>query len=263
MSYVSSRREHLIDRYNFAHPGNRDLDKHILKGGKESAEKVVLHSRYKAGFERDLRGNLQRDANHLNSSQMFCFNLMEPMRSVSQLSMLKCLLARKPFAIPLKGNIVDTRYEYVASTKENTHFDFVVKTDLLETVYFEFKYTESGFKKGKLSSERVDFYRQWFHYSSNLKDLINKQGESELERHYQIYRNVSYVRGEHEFSVFLFPRANKVLDEDLSEVRGLSQFENVRVVHVEDVIDALLSGEVTGSKALMSYYKNFDDFYLS
>ena len=263
MTYASSRWGHLIGRYNFAHPGNCDLDKHVLKGGKESAEKAVLHRRYKAGFVRDLRGNLQSDANHLNSSQMFCFNLMEPLRSVSQRATMKQLLAGEPFAIPLKGEIVDTRYEYVASTKEDTHFDFVVKTDLLETVYFEFKYTESGFKKGKLSRERIAFYRQWLGYSSNLKDLINKQGEMELERHYQIYRNVSYVRGEHEFSVFLFPGANKVLDEELSEVRGLYQFVNVRVVHVEDVIDALLSGKVTGSKKLMSYYKNFNDFYLA
>ena len=192
----------------------------------------------------------QSDAHHLNSSQMFCINFFQPLRK-SRKDVLGALL--RTWGIGLKGRIVQTGFEKVLSTREDMHFDFYVETDLCERVFFEIKYTENCFSSVSFDGARAEFYRKWLSYSSYLADLpIN-----ELETHYQIYRNISYVRSSCDYVVFLFPHGNELLKKEMNQIGKKVLMKNVKWVNAEEIVSHLTEvfKNVKSSPRILKHYQ--------
>lgn len=254
----------LADRYR----GQLPLDHtrtHVLKD-KKNIKMLLLPgaSRFdyaKEGF------SPQADAHHLNSSQTFCINLFEPLRK-SRLDVLEALL--RIWGISLRGRIVRTEYEKTLSSVENTHFDFYIETDVCERVFVEVKYTEAKFgqnPKWRDEEGRMSFYEKWLSYSRNLSDMLEASGIAEFKSRYQLLRNISYVRSDSDFVLFLFPYSSKTLADEyhgMQEYLGVSKMQNVYSANTErfamDVSDAIKHAGKP-SPRLVAHYKRLDRVY--
>lgn len=256
MTYAESAKKWLVSDYvsragsgelNGFDKKNKCRHSHILK--KPELKDRILFGRAK-DFSFDEPGfSSQSDAHHLNSSQMFCINFFQPIRK-SRKDVLEALL--KAWGVDLKGRIVQTGFEKVLSTREDTHFDFYVETDLCERVFFEIKYTENCFSSVNFESARAEFYRKWLSYSGYLADLpIN-----ELEAHYQIYRNISYVRSSCDYVVFLFPYGNAPLKREMNQIGKKVLMKNVKWVNAEEIVLHLTEvfKNVKASPQILNHY---------
>jgi len=248
--------------------GNAPYDcakKHILKS-KNDIKTLLLpraaHFDYaKEGF------SPQSDAHHMNSSQTFCINLFEPLRK-SRKDVLKALLS--VWGISLKGDVVKTEYEKMMSAVENTHFDFYIETDICERVFIEVKYTEAEFGKNPNWNDedsRITFYKKWMSYSRNLKGLREAGNASDLRNRYQLLRNISYVRSDSDFVLFLFPGSSKTLVGEYNAVcdyLGASRMKNVYKADAEKlVVDITAAIGIAGrpSPKLAAHYRQLDSMY--
>lgn len=218
--------------------------KHILQIPSGSTQKEVIEGILQRDMvEVDLFEKPQQYAHHLNSSQIVCYEFFRPLldqnRSASNL--LKRILIENHI-----GNgeeVLFGRFEYTPDQEEYTNFDFYLEGSSL-FVYFEIKYTEKGFGIcNKDKSHRDKF-------ESVYKPMIDKCGcirqtpsFDEFCKYYQLFRNVLRVtkeNGEHEYSVFLYPKANCTAEKHFTEfkakyVSGVYE-KHVICIHWEDAV---------------------------
>ena len=169
-------------------------------------------------------------SHHLNSSQIMCINFFEPIM------------------------------------KDGTNFDFFIELITGEKIYFEVKYTEQGFGKISKSKEThklpekyehkfTDVYIKQLGESMHLKELVNDKDK--FYSNYQLYRNVSYIKEDKDYVVFLYPYENDNLAKEMNEVKDL---KNVYSLNWKEISTKAL--EHTKDTHKYRVYKEFYNKYM-
>ena len=264
MSYAEDCKKWLVDQFkgsirlNGLDKKNKQRCPHILFDSSDIHKMIFGRA---SCFSYEKEGFCpQSDAHHLNSSQTFCINFFEPLRK-TRVDVLQSLL--RVWGIKLKGKIVHTEYEKLLSVAEDTHFDFYIETDLNERVFVEMKYTENEFGKfpeWKNESARMRFYADWLSYSKNLCNFFKENDLLEFKRNYQILRNISYIRSNSDYCLFVFPRGNKPLRDEFNNFKKLLGHGmcNVGNAYSDEIImDLSAAFEMLGSPSsrIVNHYR--------
>lgn len=146
---------------------------------------------------------LHSDFHHLNSSQAMCFNFFFPLYQERALELVTDFLGFTNETV---------NYDTVCFEKDGleakfgsrpTSFDLFFKMMSGKRLHFEIKYTEGGFGKAKINTDK--FQRV---YSNFLKPLnISCHNSQSFFEHYQILRNIIHI-DDNSYVVFIFPQDN-------------------------------------------------------
>lgn len=157
---------------------------------------------------------LHSDFHHLNSSQAMCFNFFFPLYQARTLELITDFLG----LVNEKVN-----YDTVCFEKEGleakfgrrpTSFDFFFETKSGQRLLFEIKYTEGGFGKAEINSDKFDNV-----YSKFLKPLNSLFHCSQpFFDNYQILRNLIHI-DDNSFVVFVYPQDNDGVSKETDRVK--------------------------------------------
>ena len=119
-------------------------------------------------------------ANHLNSSQILCYNFFGKLLSINEYSERKIRinpemrnwLDRYLPAIPKLSGDAICEFEAVVNPKEGTSFDFIAY-DCNTEIRFEIKFTEDGFGKTKKDSKSKSGISHHQKYTDLYQPLLN------------------------------------------------------------------------------------------
>lgn len=209
-------------------------------------------------------------SHHANSSQMFCLNVFGPLLiGEGRKRLLKAFLLG--MGIELKGRVVfadeescGTRFEYVTNVKgDRTNFDFYVKTDAGEEVFFEIKYTECEFGspgRGSRSAKEWTFYRGLCERSRYLAKMVDSPDL--FYAHFQVNRNIGHIVQKGDQSVvFLFPYSNPALQLDFP-YKECARMKKVHVVFSEQLAEIAEKAFVENRK-MQDYYRQLVRCYFN
>lgn len=213
--------------------------------------------------------HLHMYANHLNSSQVMCINFFQPLICNENGKELLLAILEKAGAINLPPNskIEETAFEKVFSEKENTNFDFYIKLVTGEQVFFEIKYTEDGFGKTHHDKNNPTKYQDKWEsiYKNHVKNslLLKEISQENFYANYQIWRNVSYIKKESDYVVFLFPFENqKALNEIQNTVETNGKlYSNVNAIDWHWIVDIAM--ELSVGTAYYEHFNRFKERYLA
>ena len=182
-------------------------------------------------------------ANHLNSSQILCYNFFGKLLAINDTSkrivgissdMREWLRTHLP-KVPLLSESACCKFEAVVDPKEGTSFDFIVYDDKTE-IRFEIKYTEDGFgksKKDSTSKSGISHHQKYLEiYQPRIEGstVVKKpDDEDEFFSYYQLFRNAICGNGSGPdrriYNVFIFPVWN---------MKCVREFNNFIEKYVED-----------------------------
>ena len=254
--YVDNRKGHLKEyaegkgmpiggTYNYK--GTIVTRDHILKieDGQTKCE-VVEKYNVLEGIDRDLLATkLHRDAHHLNSSQILCYNFFRPYideNGGASQSLVDLLLNQ---GIPIEKGAKCT-FEYKDDLGDGTQFDFHIKSGETE-VFFEIKYTENSFASySKESSARTQYKERYAVQFGKQNCLVEKpQDEDDFikkaKNDYQLYRNAVRITDKKKYLVLLYPGENESVEEQAKafvETKVKPEYqENIKRVYWENIVD--------------------------
>lgn len=180
-------------------------------------------------------------AHHLNSSQMMCYNFFAPLLADDEGKkiLLEVLREETSFIFADGANITSSKFEHEPDKEEATNFDLYLELSSRENIYFEIKYTEPEFgginpdkdKPTKYEDKWDNVYREHLQKSLYFKHLIpydndeedTKQKRQQFYSHYQINRNLSYIRNETDYCILLFPFDSDNLTKQTTAVLGAKE----------------------------------------
>lgn len=210
-----------------------------------------------------------RFIHHLNSSQMMCINFFQPLfnDSEGESILLNLLSQAMGISCPVPEKIDYRKFEYRPCEKERTSFDLYIKLSGDIEIYFEIKYTENCFgKTGSTKDNSNKYTDKWVDiYSAHNKNSLYLQNikQDDFYRDYQIWRNISYVRNENNYAVFVIPHQNENLITELSRTVGFhgeKKFNNVKIVYWSDLTSSAL--ELSRNTKYHQHFKLFNDKYM-
>ena len=193
---------------------------HVLKPIGEKRERVIKYNILE-GVAPDLLKSLQRDADHLNSSQIMCYNFFRPLMDNNKKLLIE-LLSRHGIAITenaqcdFEYNPKDTKDKGNDGRQEKTEFDFHIIDDVMETeVFFEIKYTEQAIGRWSKESASLDNFRNFYEPMLPLCCALKTEIDfnDRFIKDYQLFRNTLRVRNDKQYSIFIYPKANKRIDK--------------------------------------------------
>lgn len=182
-------------------------------------------------------------ANHLNSSQILCYNFFGKLLAINEYSErnikitpeMRNWLERYLPTIPKLSDNAICVFEAVVNPKEGTSFDFIVY-DCNTEIRFEIKFTEYGFGKTKKDSNSksgithhqkyTDIYQPCLNKSTVVRNTVT---EDDFFCNYQLFRNV--ITGNRPgayreiYNVFMYPSWN---------TKCAAEFENFTENYVVD-----------------------------
>lgn len=195
-------------------------------------------------------------ANHLNSSQILCYNFFGKLLAINDNSKrpvkitpeLKKWLEAQLKTIPQLSDNALCEFEAVVDAHEGTSFDFCVYDDKTE-VRFEIKFTENGFgkvnkdsksKNGKTTHHEkyLDIYQKWLDNSSVIR-MHECGGEKEKKffENYQLFRNVISPnrKGDHQeiYNVFIYPKWNTECAKEFNNFKEEYVVDKSKVLRLE------------------------------
>lgn len=203
-------------------------------------------------------------ANHLNSSQILCYNFFGKLLAINESSkriveinpeMKKWLDTYLP-SVPMLFDDAHCEFEAVINRQEGTSFDFIAYDDNTE-IRFEIKFTEYGF--GKAEKDRksksgishhqkfIEIYQQKVNNSAVVR---NPDNEDDFFRNYQLFRNaISGNRcGKHReiYNVFIYPSWNKKCAKEFKNFMDNYVVDKTRIFSL--VWDKIVPQNMTGFK---------------
>ncbi|WP_341201163.1 PGN_0703 family putative restriction endonuclease [Planomicrobium okeanokoites] len=215
-------------------------------------------------FTKQQRVHLHRDFHHLNSSQAICLNFFYPLIEENQLSLLLDILKFS------NEDIDFAQFEKILDRTEGTNFDFYIKLKSGKQIFFEIKYTESGFGKQNASEVYQEKYEGVYKERLTGKLRIGTDNYDSLMKNYQLLRNISYVDAtDQSLLVIIYPEGNlklkkeyedllnNVIDPDLHKNMQLITWENLW----KDLMESLASSP-TFPQRLRDQYILFGEKYL-
>ena len=242
------------------YPRTKQYYDHIasLPNNATTEEKLALIQRIIAddGVAPDLFIKPHKDAHHLNSSQVVCYEFFRPMITVQKRANSLLLSFLNSIGLPSEEFSAGYgEFEWEPNNEEQTNFDFYVQQSrpIPETVltdkaiYFEIKYTESEFGAEPINDRRREKYDSIYtQMIDNCVCLKRRPSIEEYFKSYQLFRNTIRLtkdNWQNEYVVFLFPRENKaVLDEYriFEEHFILEQYRNhIKAVYWEDLVESM------------------------
>lgn len=213
---------------------------------------------------------LHTNFSHLNSSQAMCINFFYPLIVDNKLELITSILG-------IKGKI---DYASVAFEKESiveksnerkTNFDFYLKINSgsqNETqIFFEIKYTESGFGSVENSVPNQNKYNRTYKdvlYKSSWIENIFKTMPS-FFKHCQIMRNLLAIDSK-SYVVFIYPKDNdavrRAAEEAKKEIVTSAGRKHLITINWETLVDKLVQTKAL-DKGLERYYDmDFREKYL-
>ncbi|WP_033543165.1 PGN_0703 family putative restriction endonuclease [Planococcus sp. CAU13] len=208
---------------------------------------------------------LHRDFHHLNSSQAVCLNFFYPLLKENLLPLLLNILKNKEETVEI------CEFEKVISRSEGTNFDFYIRLKSGKQIFFEIKYTESGFKKEQPSeayqAKHEVVYKE--RLVGKLRPGINEY--ETLMKNYQLLRNISYVdASDQNLLVIICPEGNIKLRQEyetlVDNLIAPALHKNIRFLTWEtiwtELMDLLLASPAVPER-LRNQYKLFGEKYLA
>jgi len=183
---------------------------------------------------------LHSDFHHLNSSQAMCFNLFFPFMGKKEV--LANILLNEAGVSGVVQKVREAKFEHIVDSEENTNFDFFMHLEPDRQLFFECKYTESGFGKAESDArhikKRKDVYIKKGYLAGKVSDeIINGD---EFFSNYQLLRNLSYLREKHQDLLFvIYPRAHAGLNPQWDKFVNLllpKMRSRVHRIYLEDLV---------------------------
>ena len=246
-------------KYNYR--GKIVKREHILPEGLENKNFIQGVTSSEKLKSQDIK--LHNCYSHLNSSQVMCINFFEKIRTDE--NVLRNLILNL-LDVKLEGKIVSA-FEYEPNNKEGTNFDFYIECGEIK-IYWEIKYTEGKFATtnankvshtGEKHIERYNkVYKGIFEKSKYLKNL----GSDNFFDNYQIYRNISYIKNDNDYVVFLYPYEDVKLDNQIKNVIKRHKCEdNVFAIDWGEIYKILFD-IIKNDENYRKYYLEFEGKYL-
>lgn len=204
--------------------------------------------------------NFHTNANHLNSSQIMCYNYFRPLLDHEGKHPSKELIRRIGANFQIDASITEKAeccFEYEQKSQnwkwpdttekeenEGSHFDFYIHEGNIE-IFFEIKYTEDHFRRsssnsnneGNFKKKYDELYHKKIQSCPALKEI---SFDTDFKKYYQIIRNVIRITDKNKYSVFLFP-------EDNTRISNLLKYfvdnyvtneykDHIKLIHWKDVV---------------------------
>jgi len=271
MSFIDGLRGHL-GNYKRQQLGVQENGVVLHRGKERPKQHVLPHAQrqlnilepYRTSFFASSHAGMHfhRYFHHLNSSQAMCINLFYPLIAEEKLNMLLGFLGIKPES----GWTPEfEKQSSVETAGRRTSFDFHLGHPEAGDIYFDVKYSEVDFGKGRNDEEhRKKFqatYRPLLESSIYLRECC--RDEAFFLGKYQLLRNLVHL-SEHALVVLLVPAANR--DIAMRAREAWHQFltdagrEKLVIVYLEDLLDGL--EEAAKGDPLAAYYTQFRNKYL-
>ena len=191
---------------------------------------------------------------------MMCINYFAPLLKLGWQDVL-LELTGVPKA---KGDSIATYdFEHIENTEEKTNFDFFIRTKQGLKIFFEIKYTEQEFSKpssavaASKASRWANIYQPMVGRNPHYAGL----NEAGLYKDYQIYRNLYYAATPSDYVIFVVPRGNQPLTDQLGKHQiGTTFKDNAKILHWEDLVDATVQ-KVSNDRDMADYYQTFREKY--
>jgi hypothetical protein len=139
--------------------------------------------------------------NHLNSSQILCFNLLYPLIYESML--LPALAAGLDMPELQTLDIATAEFEKITDQAEKTNFDFYIQFENNRQLFFELKYTEGSFGSAKNDRSHLRKLEKVYLPRLDEKLATEKLSPEYLLKNYQLMRNISYLSADTDDSLII------------------------------------------------------------
>lgn len=191
-------------------------------------------------YEFCIKDKIHRDAHHLNSSQMTCYNFFRPFKEDKE----KLSLLLNEIGI-IHKSIVVADFEYEDNIDKfdgvdgQTNFDFFAGNDN-DKIYFEIKYTEANFggcENDEKHNKKYELYKPLLEFALKEYNVI----KDDFFNNYQLFRNISRINNiELNHSLIVIPADRDDLKEAFNKWHDKYVKDDVdcRVVTWEDLISA-------------------------
>jgi hypothetical protein len=136
-------------------------------------------------------------------------------------------------------------FEFEPDGIEGTNFDFMIPLNTGSRIYFEVKYTETGFGSADADEEHLRKFEDLYYPATDGRFEPEFCTAAGFLQHYQIVRNLWHldlVSGD--TAVFLLPLANRALARSEGIIRSClleAHRARVIVVYMEDFVSALVA----------------------
>jgi len=208
--------------------------------------------------------NYHRYFHHLNSSQALCINLFYPLMAENKLNIVLDLLGIT------ESQVVESCFEKESDleigTGRKTNFDFFMQLIDRTKIYFEIKYSETGFGSAKKDDAHKRKFAATYQPLLKNNDFIDPKfcKMNYFLDAYQIMRNISHIN-EESLVVFVYPMANKKIHRQAQSVieklltdKGKRRY---KILLLEPTIEEILH-RVQNPK-LHEHFMEFKHKYLS
>jgi hypothetical protein len=245
----------------FPYHGRNIPKAHILP---KAHYKLNVLERYRDRFFFSHYANLKfhQFFHHLNSSQALCINLFYPLIAESALGLFLEFLQIEP-GIDLHAFF--EKKSNLETAVRPTSFDFHIQHAMVNNIFVEVKYTESGFSRAKNDNEHSSKFRKtYLPLVKNSLFLTNTcQEEAFFLSHYQILRNFVHI-SETDYVVLLFPSANISVTKEASYSHNQLLTDagraRLKIVFLDEFI--LFLEKQCANRPLNGYYQTFRTKYL-
>ncbi|MDN4753200.1 hypothetical protein QYZ87_01435 [Porphyromonadaceae bacterium W3.11] len=231
---------------------------HILP--KDCQDLNIIDKGYKCSieeFERKDKAKRHPYFSHLNSSQALTLNLFGPLRHEHLLTSVLQMMEISTNA-PLKGM-------FEKKGIERSNFDFYIESVDIK-VFFEVKYTEYTILTKSKAEDNDLRWKKYYKDPMNmiLNDESKPSAKDKFFNQYQLWRNISVVCEEDNFSCFVFSKLRSDLEAEVANAKQLlkpNYASRVKVLYIEDICKKIL--ETSDKKALKDHYTEFKEKYIT
>ena len=203
---------------------------------------------------------LHSDFHHLNSSQAMCFNFFFPLYHERKLEVVTDFLGLKNETIKYDNVWFEKEGLEAKFGRRPTSFDFYFETTSGKKLHFEIKYTEGGFGKAKINTDKFEGV-----YSKFLKPINSIFHRSQqFFDNYQILRNLIHI-DDNSYVIFIYPQDNKGVSKGADKVKSdflIPSFHDHFFSATWENLFANVSNSIVDSK-LKTQFLDFKDKYLS
>lgn len=204
--------------------------------------------------------HLHQFAHHLNSSQMMCINFFAPLLKPEWQDVLLELTG-----VPrVEGDSIATYdFEHIENTEEKTNFDFFIKTKQGLKIFFEIKYTEQEFSRtsSAVAASKASRWVKMYQKKVTTNPYYSGLDEAGFYEDYQIYRNLYYAASPSDYVIFVVPRGNQPLTDQLGKHQiGTAFKDNAKILYWEDLVTETLQ-KVSRNSAMTKYFDEFQAKY--
>ncbi len=195
------------------------------------------------------------DGKYLNSSKVMIMNFFLPILNNEEI-LCKFLEKSLNFEEGFLKDISKIEFAYKSTRDDFELVDLYIECCNGIKLYIDSKYSEEEF--GKFATD--DRVRAWeINYKSLTENSMyfENMEKDDFYRNYKINRNISMLKSNNEYSIFIYPFDNESLHEKIKDI----EYENVKKLDWNIITYDIL--KMTKNTELEEYYKEFSRKYLN